>query len=267
MLHFICFGSGSSGNCYYLFTETTHILIDIGVGTRTLKKHFADYGLSLNNLGAVLLTHDHADHVKSAGSISADLFLPVYSTREVHHGIENSYSVTNKIKAGYARYIVKGEPFLIGDIEVTPFGVPHDSADNVGYCIRHAGVTFCLMTDVGHVTEEMQKYISQANYLVLEANYERERLLAGPYPEYLKERIMSPTGHLSNKECGETLAQYATPALRHVWLAHLSEENNHPELALKTVEHELRSVGIIPGKDFLLNVLKRRTPSEIYELL
>lgn len=112
----------------------------------------------------------------------------------------------------------------------------------------------------------MQQHISDANYLVLEANYDEEMLRTGPYPQHLKERIASGSGHLSNKACGEALANYATPALRHVWLCHLSEENNHPILAQKTVEQILSSYGILPGKDFLVDVLKRKTPSELYEL-
>ena len=122
------------------------------------------------------------------------------------------------------------------------------------------------MTDVGHVTDEMQEYVAKANYLVLEANYDVDMLRDGNYPQHLKERIQSPTGHLSNKECGETIANYATSELRHVWLCHLSEENNHPVLAQKTVEQVLRSYGLIAGKDFAVDVLKRRLPSEIYEL-
>lgn len=266
MLNFICFGSGSSGNCYYLYTEDGGIVIDTGVGIRTLKKHFSNYGLSLSDIKAILITHDHADHVKSVGSLSSDFFLPVYTTREVHKGIENNYCVRGKIKAGYERVITKNETFEIGEFHITPFHVPHDSTDNVGYKIEFGDITFCIMTDIGYVTDEMKPNIGCANYLVIESNYDREMLLRGTYPAYLKERIMSQKGHLSNHECATALVENATPELKHVWLAHLSEENNHPELARKTIEHELRSNGIIAGKDFELDVLKRKTPSEIYKL-
>ena len=113
----------------------------------------------------------------------------------------------------------------------------------------------------------MKSYIQKANYLVLEANHDEEMLENGPYPAYLKERVKSDYGHLSNKACATALVENATPLLRHVWLCHLSEENNHPELARKTVEMILRSNGIIPGKDFELDVLKRKTPSEIFDLV
>lgn len=267
MLKFISFGSGSSGNCYYLYTETEALMIDIGIGTRSLKKHFSDYGLNLSSISAILITHDHADHVKSVGSLSSELFLPVYSTAAVHHGIEENYCVRKKIKPGYERYIEAGEVFNVGSFEITTFRVPHDSSDNIGYQVRYNDITFCLMTDIGRVTDEMKPFITNANYLVIEANYELERLQHGPYPQYLKDRIVSGNGHLSNIKCAEAIAENASPELKHVWLAHLSEENNHPELARKTVEMKLREYGIIAGKDFKLEVLKRKNPSEIYDLI
>ena len=123
------------------------------------------------------------------------------------------------------------------------------------------------MTDAGHVTEEMKGYIKEANYLVLEANHDEEMLIGGPYPQYLKERVQSDKGHLSNKACAIALAENASQELRHVWLCHLSQENNHPELARKTVEFILGSYGIVAGKDFKLDVLKRKTPSDIFDLV
>ena len=267
MLRFISFGSGSSGNSYYLYTETDSILIDVGVGIRALKKHFHNYGLRFEDVHHIFITHDHADHVKSVGSLSTDYHLPVYATRKIHVGIERNYCVRKKIAPNHVHVIEKGVPLNVGEFKVTPFGVPHDSTDNVGYFVECAGVTFCLITDVGHITEEMHDFIGRSNYLVIEANHGEEMLLQGHYPQYLKDRILGPNGHLSNVACGEALADYASPGLRHVWLCHLSEENNHPELARKTVEQILRSKGIVVGKDFELEVLRRKTPSEIYKLV
>ncbi len=266
MLNFICFGSGSSGNCYCLYTETYGIIIDAGIGARILKKRFNDYGVDLTKMMAILVTHDHADHAKSVGALSADYCLPVYTTPEVFVGMRNNCCVRKNVQPGYGREIHYGEHFTINDMDIVCFHVPHDSTDNVGYFITMEGITFCMITDAGSVTDEMKEYIGKAQYLVIESNYEYEKLMNGPYSQILKERISSSIGHLSNEECGKTLAQYASPLLRHVWLAHLSEENNHPELARKTVEHQLRQHGIIPGIDFNLDILKRRTPSEIYLL-
>ena len=267
MLRFISLGSGSSGNCYYLQTADDALLIDAGVGLRTLKKHLHNYGLRLDSVKHILITHDHADHVKSVGIISSEYNIPVYAINEVHNGIYRNYCVPRKIPADNVRHISTGEKIRLGDFIVTPFAVPHDSSGNVGYRIEAEGVTFCLMTDVGHVTEEMQDYIAEANYLVIEANYDVEMLKNGPYPQHLKVRIDGPTGHLSNVACGEAIANYATTCLKRVWLCHLSEEHNHPVLALKTVEQTLRSYGIIIGKDFIVEDLKRKSPSELYELV
>lgn len=266
MIRFISFGSGSSGNCYYLYTDNGGILIDAGVGVRALKKYFRDYGLSLSKVRHILITHDHADHIKCVGSLSYDYQLPVYATQIVHDGIDRNYCVSRKVSAGLRRIVEPGITIQLGDFSVTPFTVPHDSSDNVGFQIEAEGITFCIITDAGHVTSEMASFINRANYLVIEANHDVEMLRQGSYPQHLKVRIACPTGHLSNASCAEAIANNVTEKIRYVWLCHLSAENNHPELARKTVEAILRSYGIVPGADFQLEVLKRTMPSGIYDL-
>ena len=241
-------------NCYYLGTATDGLIIDIGVGIRSLKKSCKEYGIQLSKVHRVLITHDHADHIKSVGSFSYEYKVPVYATEKVHKGIDHNYCVTRKVADEMKKEVMVGEPIQMGDFLVR------------GYEIQVEGITFVVITDVGSITEDIRESISHANYLVIEANHDEEMLLSGPYPEYLKKRILSPTGHLSNKDCGEVLANNMTEDLKHVWLCHLSEENNHPELARKTVEAILRSYGIIPGKDMELEVLRRQLPSGVYEL-
>ena len=258
MLKFISFGSGSSGNCYYLGTATDGLLIDIGVGIRTLKKHAKEYGISLGSVHRILITHDHADHIKSVGAFSYDFDVPVYATEKVHNGIDHNYCVQRKLALEHKKFLEPKVTIQLGEFMVTPFLVPHDANENVGYQIEAGGVTFVIITDAGSVTEEMKQRIGAAQYLVIEANHDVEMLRTGPYPQYLKDRIISPIGHLSNTECGKQLAENMTEQLKHVWLCHLSEENNHPELARKTVDATLRSYGIIPGKDIQLEVLKRK---------
>ena len=266
MLKFISFASGSSGNCYLLYTDNDGLLIDAGVGIRSLKKAMRDYNIHMQQVKHVIITHDHADHVKSVGSLSRELDVPVYTTREVHDGIFKNYCVTKKIEARNAHCIEKGKTINIGEFKITPFNVPHDSTDCVGYLVECQGVAFCIVTDVGVVTDEIKPFINKANYLVIEANHDEEMLKNGPYPAHLKKRIMEMTGHLSNKDCGIALAENMTERLKHVWLCHLSEENNHPELARKTIETILRGYGIIVGKDLDLEVLKRKTPTGWFEL-
>jgi len=267
MLKFISFGSGSSGNCYYLFTETDGLVVDMGVGIRTLRKYLKEYGLSIAQIHHILITHDHADHIKSVGSMSHDYHLPVYTTEAVHKGIDRNYCVERKVSSDLRKTIKPGETTTLGDFTITPFSVPHDATDNIGFQIEANGIAFVIITDAGSITSEMEQRISNADYLVIEANHDTEMLQSGPYPQHLKSRILSGTGHLNNKVCGEAIAQHMSERLKHVWLCHLSEENNHPELARKTVETILRSYGIIPGKDMQLDVLRRKTPSGIFELV
>ena len=266
MLKFISLGSGSSGNSYFLFTENYGILIDAGVGIRTLKRHFHSNGLSLSQINAVFITHDHADHIKCVGNLSNDYNLPIYATSLVHDGIMRNYCVSIKPSAQHVFAIEKEETITLGDFHITPFEILHDSSDNVGYSIQYHDVNFCLITDCGRATESLGTYVSKANYLVIEANHDTDMLMMGPYPAHLKGRIRSGRGHLNNHETAQILSDNMTEKLKYVWLCHLSEENNHPELARKTVDSHLRSFGIIAGKDFELEILKRRVPSKIYDL-
>ena len=241
-------------------------MIDIGVGIRTLKKYCKDYGIQLQSVKHLLVTHDHADHIKSVGAFSYEYHVPVYATKAVHVGIDHNYCITRKVSDEMKRYVEPGKPFTVGAFHVRPFAVPHDASENVGYEIQAEGVSLVIMTDAGSVTEEMKETISRANYLVIEANHDVEMVESGPYPPYLKKRILSPNGHLSNSDCGKVIAENMTESLRRVWLCHLSEENNHPELARKTVETILRSYGIVPGKDVELEVLRRQLPTGVFEL-
>ncbi len=263
MLRFISFGSGSSGNCYLLQTDKSCLMIDAGVGVRALKRFFHEYGISPSCIGNILVTHDHADHVKAVGAISGDCGIPVYTTRDVHKGIQKNYCVRKKIDPSNVRVIEKGGTFEIDDFRITSFDVPHDSNDNVGYRIETQGMVFCIMTDIGHVTDDIKANVALADYLVIEANHDEDMLASGPYPQYLKERVAGPAGHLCNKQCGKTVAENASEKLKHVWLCHLSEENNHPELARKTVELEIKSKGL----SIKVDVLKRKTPTGFYDLV
>lgn len=266
MLRFISFGSGSCGNCYYLYTDDYGLLIDLGISVRRLKKYFTDYGLKMTDVKAVLVTHDHADHVKSVGSFCNAFDVPAYATAVVHEGIRRNYVVRKKINPSNARTITKNETFTLGDMNITAFTVPHDSMDNVGYRIQACGTTFCLITDAGHITEEMAGFIGEADYLVLEANHDEEMLQSGPYPPHLKSRVSSQRGHLSNLQCADALVSYASDKLKHVWLCHLSQENNHPELARKTVKQALLDAERFDGALVTLDVLRRNLPSEVFEL-
>ena len=266
MLKFMSFGSGSCGNCYYICTGNHGILIDAGIGIRKMKKYFSDYGLSFDDVKGIIVTHDHADHVKAVGVLSDAYNLPVYATVRVQEGIRRNYCVHKKVAADNVRIIGKGEEFALGEFMIKAFDVPHDSLENVGFTIRYGGLVFCLMTDIGHVTDEVSHAIGLADYLVIEANYDDEMLWSGTYPDYLKKRVSGGMGHLSNKQCACAIRDYASDRLHHVWLCHLSEENNHPELARKTVETRLQE---FDGKGLgkvCVDVFRRNVPSLMFEL-
>jgi phosphoribosyl 1,2-cyclic phosphodiesterase len=265
-LSFLSLASGSSGNCYYLGTPEYGMLIDAGIGIRTIRKVLKENQIDFDRIMAVLVTHDHADHIKTVGCLGEKYNIPVYATEAVHNGIVNSRYVEEKLGAS-RRIIEKEKPFTLRDFRITAFEVPHDSADNVGYYIQHpafAEHAFTFATDVGHITETVSDYMCRANHLIIEANYEEAMLRDGSYPQFLKERVSSPTGHLSNQETAEFLATHYRPHLKDIWLCHLSRDNNHPELARKTIDDRLFHEGIRVGKDVTLTPLKRNTPSDLY---
>jgi phosphoribosyl 1,2-cyclic phosphodiesterase len=265
-LIFRCFASGSSGNCYYLGTRQRGILIDAGISARSIQKYLREMGLDFQNIMGVLITHDHADHIRAVGTLGERVKLPIYTTQEIHEGIDRNYGVREKLRGSSRRYFNKGEEWELFGMHINTFGIEHDSTDCLGYCIDYLGQRFVLMTDCGSVNEEMEAYIRTANHLVIEANHDGHMLLNGPYPTYLKERILSPRGHQSNDVCGELLERNWHPDLRNVWLCHLSLENNDPDVAFNTVASYLEEIEIIPGQDIFLKALDRTTPSPVYVL-
>ena len=262
-LKFLSLASGSSGNCYFLGTEEYGILLDAGISMRTIKKVFKDYKIDPEQIMAVFITHDHADHIKSVGVLGERYNIPVYATEKVHDGINRSRYVEEKLFVS-KRIIEKEIPVEIKDFRITAFEIPHDSSDNVGYLVEFGEHKVVLATDAGHISETMARYIKIANHLIIEANYDLEMLRTGSYPTFLKERIQNGWGHLSNRETAEFLAANFDLHLKNIWLCHLSKDNNHPELACKTVEMAFNQYGIRIGKDVSLFALKRTNPSEIF---
>lgn len=261
---FFCLGSGSSGNCYYLGTAQYGILIDAGIGIRTITKTLREYGVSLEKILGVLVTHDHTDHIKTVGCLGDKYSIPVFATEAVHYGIIRSRYVDAKLQTT-RRVIEKEVSFSIRDFQITPFEVPHDSIENVGYHISFDGQTFVLLTDIGRITDTIKQYASQANHLVIESNYDDEMLQNGRYPAYLKQRISSGMGHLSNRLSAEFIASIYHSEMQNVWLCHLSQDNNHPEIAYKTIEQALCTSGIEVGKDLKLETLSRYKASGLRE--
>ncbi|NDV94629.1 MBL fold metallo-hydrolase [Dysgonomonas sp. 521] len=261
---FFSLGSGSSGNCYYLGTNEYGILIDAGVGIRAIQKALREYGVSFDKIIAVLVTHDHADHIKTVGCLGDKYNIPVYATETVHSGILRNRAVRASLTQS-RRVIEKEQPFSIREFQITAFEVPHDSIDNVGYHIQFDGQTFVLVTDAGCITDKIREYASKANHLVIEANYDEYMLQAGKYPYYLKQRIGNGMGHLSNRLSAEFIASIYNENMQNIWLCHLSQDNNHPEIAFKAVEQALSANGIAAGKDVKVETLSRFKVSGLRE--
>lgn len=258
-----CFGSGSSGNCYYLWSNGQGLLIDLGLSLRTFKKHFRTFGLSFGEIQSIFVTHDHTDHVKGVGALSTEFRIPVYTSKEVHEGMNRNCFMTKKVRQEERRILLPHTPVAIGGFEVTPFPVPHDSSGNNGYYIRFGEHSLCLITDAGQVTEEMGSYLSRSENIILEANYDATMLQNGPYPPFLKRRIQGDAGHLCNTDTATALVNYAPKTLKQVWLCHLSEENNHPELARAIVRQALEDKGFSIHREGLqLHVLRRHAPDQ-----
>lgn len=269
---FFSISSGSSGNCYYLGTETDAILIDAGMPFRTIKETLRSNGLSPDvvPIRALLITHDHTDHIRGATMVSASYGCPVYATEPVHKGMDRNYGLSKKIPTASRRYVLKDETSEIFGFRVTPFSVPHDSNDCVGYYIEIGQgddiVRFCLVTDCGKITSDVRHYLAKADHIVVESNHDIDKLMNGSYPDYLKKRVRGEGGHTSNRECAELLHDIYHKQLRHVFLCHLSHENNDPDLAYRTAAKALQSEGAVIGEDIVLSVLMRNSPSLIYTL-
>lgn len=264
-LIFRCLASGSSGNCFYLGNHKQGILIDAGISARTIQKHLRSMGLDYANIMGVLITHDHADHIRAVGTLGERVHLPIFASRLIHEGINRNYGVQEKLRTSQ-RYYNVGEEWELMGMKINTFALSHDSTQCVGYVIDYQGQRFMIATDCGEPSEEMEAYIKTANHIVIEANHDEQMLLNGPYPTYLKQRILSPRGHQSNVTCGKLLADNYHEQMRNVFLCHLSHENNDPKVAMNTITEILLNEGIMPGADIFLTPLERLSPSPVYVL-
>ncbi len=273
MLKFLSLSSGSCGNCYFLTDGEAGFLIDAGVSVRSLKKILGSYGFGLDCVKSVLVTHDHLDHIRHLGSWCKHLGKPVYATGTLHEAL--SYHPFTMDWISRCRRVLSEGPETIfpEDMDsplVTPFVVPHDATQTVGYFIEWKGESFFLMTDAGRVTEQAVGYASRSDAVVIESNYDTGMLIGGPYPHELKMRICRGNGHLSNDECAEAVGRFWHPGLRNIFLCHLSENNNTPSLAFKATASVLASIdagGGLTAKDVTnLQTLPRTSPSHLFEI-
>ena len=246
-LYYISFGSGSSGNSSYVGTNKGGVIIDAGIKADEIEVKIKDNGLDIKKIYGVLLTHDHSDHVKYVYTlVKNNRHMKIYCTNRVMNGILRRHGISKRIK-DYHIPIFKEIPFKIADLEITAFEVPHDGSDNMGFSLSFGERNFVLATDMGNVYDRARHYISKADHLVIESNYDLRMLTNGNYPEFLKARIQTDIGHMDNEKTAEFLKEIYTPRLKHIFLCHLSKDNNTPEKALETVREKLKELGIKIG--------------------
>lgn len=247
-LHYISFASGSSGNSCYVGNDCGGVIIDAGIRADQIEDILAEHGVPMRHVRALVLTHDHSDHVRySYNLLRNNRHLSLMCTPRVLNGLLRRHSISKRIKE-YHTPIFKEIPFKVAGMEITAFDVPHDGSDNMGFAIDFEGHRFVLATDIGSVTERARYYMSRANYLVIEANYDSDMLRLGRYPEYLKARIRAANGHLDNVQTATFLKEIINPELKYIFLCHLSKDNNTPAIALKTVREALEQAGLNIGK-------------------
>ena len=246
-LRFMSFGSGSSGNCAYFGNDDGGVLIDAGVDTKFVFEALRKNGITDDMVKGVVLTHDHGDHVRYAYNIVRRYkHIRLYCTPRLMNGLLRRHSVSRRIKE-YQENVFKEIPFKIADFTITAFDGSHDGSDNMCFMIENDGQKFVVAPDMGIINARTAFYAKEANYLMLESNYDSRMLDEGSYPEYLKQRIRKETGHLDNKAAAQFVAENYSEKLKYLFLCHLSNDNNTPEKALDTMRGALEKRGVTVG--------------------
>lgn len=252
--------SGSSGNCVYLSLGGARLLVDAGVACSRIEASLRELGADLERIDAVLVTHDHVDHVRGLAVLCRRYGLPVYAN-------EGTWNAILAHEANFPRRCMRtfltGEEFSVGQVSVRPFPIPHDAAEPVGFVFSCGGLRCAVATDIGRVEDGWLSAVEGAQALVIEANHDVDMVRRGPYPQRLKRRILGANGHLCNEDCALALQQLAKKGAKAVFLSHLSADNNLPELAYNTVCEALARAGYEPGRDVRVMVSRRDRVSDL----
>ncbi len=252
--------SGSSGNCIYVGSDDTHVIIDAGISGKRIEEGLNSLGLSTGDLDGILITHEHSDHVASLGVLARKYGIPMYATKGTIGGIMDQKCLG---AIDDSLFNVISDDFSIQDLHIRPIEVSHDAAEPVAYRIEHNDSAVGVCTDLGTYDENIIRGFSGVDVLFLEANHDVHMLQVGRYPYYLKRRILSDKGHLSNENCGRLLCRLLHDDMKSIVLSHLSAENNMAELAYEAVRLEILMDECTYGpSDFEIKVAKRSEPSQ-----
>ena len=245
--------SGSAGNAIYLCLEGVRLLVDVGISRRRITNALREIGEDLSTIDAILLTHEHIDHVNALRKIREKRpEIPIYSTSGT------ALACLRRKRWRYRHDVIEADrPFQIGPVSITPFAISHDAFEPVGFRLEVGGFAVGIATDLGRYSASVERALQDCQVLVVEANHDPDMLFSGPYPLHLKRRVVSDKGHLSNEQARALLESVAGPKLQQVILAHLSEKNNCPDLALRVVERAFAS------SDVKVRVAERKQPGPL----
>ncbi len=265
-MRFCSIASSSSGNCTYVGTESTHVLVDAGLSGKRIEQGLASLELSARDLSGILLTHEHADHIKGLGVLSRKYGIPIFTTGGTADALLRSRSA-GAIPPDLIREIAEDVPFTIGDMVIHAFGIPHDAAQPVGFRLSDGQKSFGIATDLGRYSDYIIDNLSGLNGLLLEANHDVRMLETGRYPYPLKMRILGNRGHLSNDDAGDLLGKLLWDGMQTVLLGHLSKENNYEALAYETVRQAVAlGDNSYKADDFSIQVASQEAMSEVVNL-
>ena len=259
MITLVSLFSGSSGNAIYVTNNNTKILVDAGLSGKRIEEALFSIGEDIRDVQAILISHEHMDHIMGAGVLARRFGIPVYANKRTW---DNMYGVLKNIKPECIRVFNTGDNFCIGDIEIHTFRTPHDAVEPVGFSFLHKGKKVTIATDMGHMNSTLLSCLEGCDMILIESNHDIEMLKMGRYPWPLKKRILGDTGHLCNDTAAQVVAYLAKRGTKKFLLGHLSKENNFPELAFETVRNALLEKSIIAGRDVYLGVAHRDRVSE-----
>jgi phosphoribosyl 1,2-cyclic phosphodiesterase len=262
MFNFCSLTSGSSGNSLFIESSNSKILVDAGGSAKRIVEGLSSINVDINDIDAILVTHEHSDHVQSLGTLSKKYNIPVYANYETWNAMPEQKL---KISTENQKFFVANSDFEIKDLKFKSFSIPHDAANPCGFSIFCDNNKMSIATDLGHITPEVISNLEKSKFILLEANYDPNILKYSKYPYHLKMRISGPNGHLANEASGQIVHKLINSGLSSVMLGHLSKENNFPELAYKTVAEEALR-GINNESDITIGVAKRDTPSKIIHI-
>ncbi|MCI5772301.1 MAG: MBL fold metallo-hydrolase [Clostridiales bacterium] len=254
--------SGSSGNCTYIATEKTRLLVDAGMSGKMLSDALNAIHVLPETVDAILITHEHSDHVKGAGILSRKYHIPIYANAATWRAMERQVGA---VPQALRRVFETGESFFVGEMDVLPFSIPHDAADPVGFRVFAGGHSVATATDMGYLTQNTVDAIGGSDVVLLESNHDPDMLMQNPhYSARLKQRILGRHGHLSNESCAQAVLTLYETGVRHLVLGHLSGENNTPSLALETTLRAVEKYGLAQGEDIFIHIAWRDRVSGMF---